>query len=217
MKAALYVLLGAAAALAWAIARKRSEHRPLAWALSVALLSEAIIEVLLEAFPPTLDPSAPPHQGTALLAVYANRALFLVWPGTLAALALRVLARAPAWPAGLAYLAASAYAIGSYPELRFESLRKFYLGVELTALLIGFVSMFAYGRRAWRKESPDISVVCASLLVAAHFVAVLSTYGGPVFPVTAWLPMRAAYLVILSTVVLLQGGTLWLQRSNRAS
>lgn len=210
MTEALLSLLAAAAAVAWAVTRRRPEHRPIAFALSAAFLADVARVVLVYFFPPNLDLAAPLRTGSRLLAAYADRALYLVWPAALAGMALRVLAQRPAWPAAAAYVTASAYAIGSYASLRFDALRRFYLAAELVALLIGFAAFLTWLRRAWRKERPDLSVTIAALLVAAHLAAILSgPFTAGLFSAAAWAPMRGAYFVILAVVIVIQGGALW--------
>lgn len=214
MRPALFGLLAVAVALAWAMSARRREHRPIALALSVQTAAACARAALISFHPPNPDPSAPLRTGAALLAAYADRALVLVWPAALAALSLRTLAGVRAWPVALAYLGAAAYAIGAYPVLRFAALRRFYLAVDLLVLAVGVASIVAWGRRAWRRQGPEVWHEVTAALIAAHIAGVLVTYGGPIFSPRGWEPMRAAYILILSAVVLLHGGALWRSKST---
>jgi hypothetical protein len=148
MRLALYLLSAVATALAWIVARRRAEHGPIAWALSIALAADIGRAVLLAWVlpPPNLAPSTPPLEGALRIAIYADRALFAAWPAALAAVALRVLARRPAWPVAIGYVASVAVLVGWYPALRFDALRKAYLAIELAAGFVGFGALVFYRR-----------------------------------------------------------------------
>lgn len=208
MRLALYLLLGASVALAWLVARRRTEHRPIAWALSAALAAELGRAVVLEVVPPRLDPSAPPLAGAALLGRYVDRALWIAWPAALAAMSLRVLARRRSWPVAVGYVAAVVVLVVGYRALRFDALRKVYLAIELLSLAIGVGSLVTWYRRAWRRERAGLSVRVAGVLVAGHLAMIVTgPYRFGLFG-QAWALAHVAYVAILSAVILLHVGAL---------
>lgn len=217
MRATLYALATAAAVLAWAVTLRRPSHRPVALALSAALLADLAGEALLAwVLPPAnLDRATPPLVGALRWAVYADRALFIVWPAALAALALRVLARRSAWPVAAGYMLAVAVLAFSYPSTRFDVLRQAYLLVELAALAIGVASLVAWHRRSWGIERADITTTIAIVLVLGHLASVVSgPYRVGLFG-EAYDLNRLAYLAIFATVDLLQlGALIWEDTSN---
>jgi hypothetical protein len=58
MRIALYLMTGAATVLAWIVARGRSEHRPVAFALSIALAANLARAALLTWVLPPPEPTS---------------------------------------------------------------------------------------------------------------------------------------------------------------
>ena len=203
-------LLATAAALAWIIARLRPEHRPIALALTVGLAADVVRAILVRYFPPNLNPDSPLRTGAALAAAYVDRALFIVWPFALAAAAVRVLARWPAWPFAIGYVVAASVLIAGYPSLRHETLRKTYLALDLLVLVPATGALAAWWIRGWRSaragEPPraDYSGRAVAMLVAGQIGIVISgPYRIGLFG-EAWELAIVGYVLIIGAVVLLQ-------------
>lgn len=213
MRSALYALLiTTAAALAWTIARRRPEHRPIALALSVGLVADAGQALLIHSFPPNLDPSAPLRTGGRLIAAYLGRALYLAWPYALAAAATTVLGHRRAWPLALLYAAGVAVVVLGYSWIRFDVLRKTYLALELVALAFGVASLARWYAAGWRRgragkpEPADFTGRTAAMLVAGQFVIVVTgPYRFELFG-ESWAIAQIGYAILLSAVVLLELG-----------
>ena len=208
---ALHALHAAAVILAWGCVRRVPAYRPVAFTLSVALAAELASEALIAWALPIPAPSqeiAPPYEGILRWAVYIDGALFIAWPAALAACALRVLAERREWPVALAYTAVSVALAASYPEVRGAALRRWYLGVDITASLIGLASLITWLRRHWGTKRPDLAVTVTAVLVAAHFTTIIAgpyRFGlfGP-----EWYLAQLAYLLMFCLVILLEAAAL---------
>jgi hypothetical protein len=129
----------AAGLLAW----RRRDHRPFAvWSVgtTTATIARGIMATTIL---PVRPLSAPPFTGAARIAFHVDEALFLASAVSLsvAAIVLCVERRALAWLPTLAWVVAVAYLATHYPEIRGESLRKFYLAAELAALAASVASL----------------------------------------------------------------------------
>ncbi|XXT24840.1 hypothetical protein WME94_25230 [Sorangium sp. So ce429] len=217
MREALLALAIAAPVLAWAVALRRPAHRPIAWALSACCIAElahsALMTWVLPA--PNMDRATPPLQGALRWAIHAERATYLVSPAAFAALALRVLALRPAWPAVLGYTVSVLALALTYPWSRFDVLRKALLAAELAAVAVEVASAVSWHRRTWRRERADISATVALVIVAMHLSAVLAgAYRVGLFG-EAWALSQLVYFGGFTTVILLQLGALaWPQTSD---
>jgi hypothetical protein len=151
-----------------------------------------------------LDPAAVPLSGLGRVGGHIEHAGFLVWSGGIAALSLAVLARRPARWALAAYGVAVAVLVVSYPAIRGEDLRRYYLACEMLALATALVSGVAW----WRRREPPTLPAAAALLIAALDIAVLfGPYRVGLF--TSWRFAQAVYVVLYLVLVVIQGGALW--------
>src|SRR4051812_1163686 len=90
-----YALSLTATALAWGIARRHVEHRPIAMLLSLGLASDVGRRLLNIAVLSTPGPYA----GTARVAYHIEQALYLAWLAGVTATSLRLfIPRRPLWP-----------------------------------------------------------------------------------------------------------------------
>jgi hypothetical protein len=140
-----------ATSLAWPMARRRPEHRPVAWLLTFGLVSDLIRRGLqgLVLGPAYVALAGAPATGWVRVAAHVEQALFLAWPAGLAALTLWTYLRWRPWPVVLGYATTIAVLIIGYPGLRGALVRKAYLGFELAcvALAVGaFVHWIAFRR-----------------------------------------------------------------------
>jgi hypothetical protein len=211
--AAAIVLLYMAALMALALARYRADYGPVArflLAVSVADLARMgaqrwLIAPAWEAQRAAgLDPAAVPLSGLGRIGGHIEHAGFLVWSAGVASLALVVLARRKVWPALATYGAAVAVLVATYPLIRGDALRRYYLGAELFALATALASAVAW----WRRREPPTLPVAAALLISALDIAVLF---GPyrVGLWTSWAIAQAVYVVLYLVLVVIQGGALW--------
>jgi hypothetical protein len=205
---ASYAALGAAVALAWAVASKRPEHRPVALALSLLFVSDLARRALRVL---VLDPvrSAAPFQGGARVAAAATMALTLAWPAALAAVALVVFVRRPAWPSVIAWALASGALIASYPAIRGAALARCYLAAEMLSCVVALACAVVWYRRSTERTSPAQAVL---LILIAGELASLAVW--PFGPFDRWDLVRAMNFVTFGVVILLQGGSLWESRSR---
>lgn len=204
MKLALYLLAGLAALLAWIVAQRRPDHRPVAAALSLALAANLGRAALIAwVLPP---PDQGPFHGALRLAIAADRALYLAWPALVAALALTTLARRRAWPVAIAHGAIVLALALTYPATRFDTLRRFYLAAELAAALVGVASAASWYRRA---RPANVTTLAAAFLVAGHLATVIAgPYRFGLFG-EAWILATWIYLAVMTTLILLHLGSLW--------
>jgi hypothetical protein len=205
MRIALYLMTGAATVLAWIVARGRSEHRPVAFALSIALAASLARAALLTWVLPPPEPTSAPWSGWLRVAGVLDSALYLAWPAALAALALLTLGRRSAWLVAAGFSVVVAFMTVVNP--RGDDLRQTYLAAELVALFSCAVSLIAWYRR--REERANTTTLSAGVMVAGHFATVLTgpyRFGlfGKVWALAQW-----AYLAIIGIVLLLHVGSLW--------
>ena len=208
----LHVLNAAAVVLAWVCVWRFPAYRIVALTLAVGFGAELVRQALVLWVlppPPASAEVARPLEGALRWAIYVDRAMFIAWPAALAACAVRVLAERRAWPVAVAYAAVVVALATSYPVARWGSLRLWYLGVDLTASLVGVASLAFWLRRHWGKKRADLAVTVTALIVAGHLASVLAgPYRFGLFG-AEWYLIQLAYLLLFSIVILLQGGALW--------
>jgi hypothetical protein len=210
---AVYLASIAAVVLAWAIARRRSEHRPAAILLSVGLASDVIRRALYfgALAPAYLRFGQAPFEGWARVAGNLDQALFLLWPAALVALARvgfgRASARRSLAQVAAAWATAAAALVIAYPLTRGAVLARCYLAVEIAALLAVAVTIGAWVRE---RRSPELHHVAVALAATAE----LCTLGGPwrINLFGSWPLAQTVYFTLFVVLLVLQGGSLWLSR-----
>ena len=210
MRLALYLLATTAAVLAWTLSRRSPQHRIVAWCFTAYVVANAARGLLLAyVLPP---PEGPPLEGTLLAALYADRAFYLVWRACLAAMAVSVLLKRRIWSVGVVYAASVVALALAYPVTRGEVLRKVYLAADLAALFVGIASLAVWVRR---REPSDLTTRIVGVIFVSHLVAVIvGPYRFGLFG-AEWVLQQAAYIVIWSIIILLQGNDL--RTSSRSS
>jgi hypothetical protein len=202
----LFFLSFAVTGLAWVIASRRLEHRPVAWFLTVSLIADIIRWPLsahvLRTGHQRFDPA--PFSGWYRVACHLDDALFLVWPAGITALAMVVFLGRRPWVVLAAWaLTVAAIAI-MYPVTRGYVLSLCYLAAEIAALTatIGFYAVW------WRRrEPPTLQNVCTLLIFCAEIATLIGPYSGNIF--TTWDLAQASFATLYVTLFVIQGGALW--------
>ena len=202
---ALYLLSALAALLAWAVARRHRDHRPVALLLTYGVASDLARRLLWTLLPPPRL-GAPPLQGLARVFGHLEHALFLGWSFGVAALALWTLARRRPRLIAVLYVAAVAGLVVGYPAIRGDALRRYYLAVELAAALVGVACGVSWYRRG---QPATITSLTSGFLVAGHLAYVVAgPYRFGLFG-QAWVLANWIYLAVITTLILLHLGSLW--------
>ena len=200
-------------ALAWAVARRRPEHRYVAGALSVGLAADLARQALIVwVFRPARAASGgAPFTGLARIAADADNALFLAYPCALAALSVWTFLRRRPWPVLVVYALAVAGLAAAYPASRGGALARVYMAVELASVAVtagAFVMWF------WRRETPTLTHG-VTLLLGAVEVATLVPYKLSFF--SSWSVARASYMTLYVVLIVLYGGVVWGSGSSSVS
>jgi len=208
MTIALFVALALAVLLAWVLAAKRPEHRPIALLLSVVLAAEVAQGVL------EFGVLAPlrarfgvlvPWTGWARVAVHLAEAVWLVWPASIVATSLVVFAGRKPWPAFLGWAVFVAGIVLGYPSARDGSLPRVLGGSLVLSVAISVGLLIEWFRRA---ATPATS---AHFSLAMILAIELNSLGAAwrVGPLEHWDLSQVVYSVLLGALILLQGRFLW--------
>jgi hypothetical protein len=197
-----------AAVTAVLVARRREEHRPIAWFLTLVAVTDLPEIVLVVLGVATRLPDAP-FTGLARLGLHVRQALYLTWPFGFMATCIAVFLRRNPWPLGILYgIAVAAFAL-SYPEIRGADMAKAYLAIEIGCLLVGFGVLVQW---AWRRRSPSLTHITAIILLFGEAAVLFGPWRRDVF--ATWDMARIMYLVIYMSLALLQGGYAWKQSTS---
>jgi hypothetical protein len=194
-------------ALAWAVARRRADHRPIAWFLTAALAADVLrwpLRVFVIAPARAARIADEPFAGWVRATWHVHEALFLVWPVGIAALFVWLFLRRRPWAIGVACAALVAYLVATYPETRGAVLQRWYLGAELAAVA---VSVGACVQWLWRRESPKLPHACAIMIGCVEVALFIGPFRGNVF--TTWDLARLGYVILYVALAVVQGGSLW--------
>jgi hypothetical protein len=206
-----------AAALAVWIGRGRSEYRAVAGLIGgttivdvvrLALQARVIGPASGQMVAAGINPVEVPFTGWVRFASDVDRVLFLTWPAGLAALCLWVYGKRRPWPIVVVYALAAAAVVIGYPTLRYDALRRFYLGAELAALAVGVVAFV----RWVRSEPPRLAHVATSFVLVIDIgVLVFGPWRWGLFG--AWNLAQIMYAVLYAALIVLQLGALWIPPS----
>lgn len=210
---ALYGLSAVAMVLAWTLARRSAEHRPIAWLLSAGLGVDLARRALRTFYiVPVIRPlRGHPLTGLPLAVSHVNDALFLTWPAALAACALVVyLGRRP-WPAAMAWLAVVAGLVAFHP---YESTGM--LGRALTGAQLAGVAVALGCAATWYLSTSRAPTTTAQASLAVIIGSELATLVGSwrVGVFDNWHVSQILFLLLYVLLVVLQGGFLWSSRSR---
>jgi hypothetical protein len=212
--ALIYVFSALATALAWALSRRRPQHRPVATLLTFGLASD-LAQRALKAYVLTPGYAAlgkAPATGWLLVARHADQALFLAWPAGLAALTMWVYLKRRPWPIALGYAAAVlGIVILGYPAIRGPDLHKPYLAVELACVAVATGAFLHW--IAFRKDPPTATHWMTILMVGTEVAGIIA---GPwrLGLFSSWNVAQFGYLLLYATLVAVQGVVLWMISSS---
>jgi hypothetical protein len=213
MTIALLGMLAIASVLAWVLAARRPEHRPAAIVLTVGMAVDVIGHlydgVVLAPIRAELGMQAP-WTGWARAAGALAHAIALLWPATLVGCALVAFPGKRPWPAFAGWAAFVVVLAMTHPMASDGSLQRFLTAAQSVGALTAAVIVARWFFRATRAaNSAQLILACVTL---AEVVSLLGTwrYG----PFERWMVSRAAYLMMLTSVVIAQGRYLWSPRSQ---
>jgi hypothetical protein len=212
---ALYVVSAIATALAWVLARRKPEHRPIAYLLSAGLasdLGQLALRPFLLHWIATLGDAT--WTGWPRVAAHANQALFMLWPATLAATSLVVFLGRKPWVVVVCYGVVVAEIVEWHPKASDGSLPRVYAMVQTAALLVavGSAAMWYLSSRETRGRATTAQAVLMFILS----VEVPSLAGAWRIGIFAnWHLVQIAALIMFILLIMLQGVFLW--RSLRSS
>jgi hypothetical protein len=214
MIVALYLLSAVATALAWALAQRKAEHRPIAYLLTAGLGADVARRILrtlyLGAEIKRLGPDVP-WTGWPRVAATTSHALFLAWPASLASAALVVFLRRHAWPPFAVYVAAVAAIVVFHPIAGNGSLGRAFTAAQLAsvAVSIGCGLTWYLGPS---KPPTSTAQTALSLIVGVELTTIAFAWRRGIF--TDWHLTQAVYVVLYAVLIIMQGGLVW--QSNRS-
>lgn len=205
---AIFVVSTAAAALAWVVARRRLEHRPIAMLLSAGLafnaallaLNVAVLAPMRERFG-----MAAPWTGCARAAGHLADALELAWPASVVATALVVFAGRKPWPAFLGWAALVAAMVATHPTAADGSLGRVLTAAALFSAIVSAGLFVAWYRRP-RKPTTSAHYALA-MIVAIELASLVAAWR--VGPFEHWDLSQVVYMVLFVALVALQGRLVW--------
>lgn len=208
MKGALIALEAITALLAWMLARKRSDHKPIALLMSAAIFGD-VTQWVLDAMvitPLRKDLGlATVWPGWAGVAGHAVDAVWLMWPASVVGASLVVFARRQAWGALFGWVTSIALLFAMRPYAGDGSQGRFLSAVQVTADLISLGLAVRWLKQKKDPATPAQAVL--AVIVANEMVSLLAAWW--VGPFDRWGIMQASALIILCVISMLQGRFLW--------
>jgi hypothetical protein len=206
---ALYVVSAIATALAWVLARRKPEHRPIAYLLSGGLASDLAQHALhpfLLHWIATLGDAT--WTGWPRVAAHAYQALFMVWPAALAATALVVFLGRKPWVVIVFYAVVVAEVVEWHPKARDGSLPRVYAMVQTAALLVavGSAAMWYLSSRGTR-ERATTAQAAVMFILSVEVPSLAGAWRIGIF--TNWHLAQIAALAMFVLLITLQGVFLW--------
>jgi hypothetical protein len=208
MNRALWLALVVVTAMAWALASKRREHRPIAVLLSLGLAAEVAQRALSVAVLAPLRAALGvdvPWSGWARAAGLLYDAVALTWPAALVGAALVVFAGRRPWAALLGWSFAVAAFAGAHPIAGDGSQARAYTAVQTLAVAIA--AGLGLGWIRGRATPATTAQYALAMMVIAELVSLLGAWRVGLFE--GWPIAQALYLVMFGVVALVQGRFLW--------
>ena len=199
-----------AAAIAFMIARKHRDYRPVAAFLAGTALADLALAALIVADAPTTLSDAP-LVGLARFVGHARQGLYLVWPAGLVALVVTVFSGRFPRIVPVAYAMTLAVLVLGYPMLEGVLLRRLYLGIELSALVAAIAAVVQW---PWRLEPLTVPHVMTLLLLSGEVGLLLGPWHHDLF--AGWDAGRMTYSTAYALLIALQLGILWRSPASSA-
>jgi len=210
---ATYLLSALATALAWTLARRSVEHRPVAYLLSAGLAVDLVRRALRISYilPVVRSMRGQPLSGLPLVASHVNDALFLIWPAALAACALFVFMKRKPWPVLAAYTATIAGLVFFHPYESTGMLGRVFTSFQLVCVVasLGFAATWYLSPSTERTSTAQASV---TVIVAGELATFVGAWRVGVFD--NWHISQILYLLLYAVLSVMQGGFLWQSRSR---
>jgi hypothetical protein len=216
MMIAYLVMLAATTLLAWVVAERRPEHRPIALLLSAQLAAElALLALAVGVLAPLraeLGVSVP-WTGWARVAGHLADALWLVGSALVVAAALVVFAGRKPWPAFAGWACAVAALVVVHPIAGDGSQGPMLSAAQGLATVVSAGLFVAWRRRATKPATP--AQFCLTMIVANELISLLGAWWAG--PFQRWSVTQFSAWLVLGVLVLLQGRSLWTTRLSPSS
>jgi hypothetical protein len=212
MRAVLLGLVGVSAIMAWALAQRRSDHRPIAWLLSVGFFGDAMQWALsVHVIAPLRTALGEgPWTGWADVAGCIVDAVWLAWPAAVLGAAIKVYTNWSTWLAlaGWALALAATRSIDAEPGGVLTA-------AQATAAAISVAIATAWLRRCRTAEPISPARAVLTFLIAHELVSLLAARW--VGPFARWHVLQGSILLVLAVVIALQGRSLWATKLSLSS
>jgi hypothetical protein len=204
----LYALSALATVLAWALAFRRAEHRPVAYLLTIGLATDAARHVLTVFVirPIAVSFGNAPWTGWARAAGVLDESLFMAWPVAIIGASLVVFLKRRVWPAWVTYAALIAWVAIAHPMTLDGSLQRFFTAVQLVSSMIAIGCGLTWYRSDSKTQSTTAQLALA-LIAGVELVSIAFAWRVDIF--TKWHLAQAVYLVLYATLIIIQGGIVW--------
>jgi hypothetical protein len=206
MMAAFFAVMVGAVLLAWILATKRPEHRPVAVLLSIGLgvdVGRHVYDVaVLAPLRASLGVDVP-WTGWARVAAFGAHAMTLAWPAAIVATALVVFAGKKPWAAVIAWAIVLAVLAVVHPIASDQAKA---LALVQALSIVGSAGIgYAWYRRT---TTPATSAQFAlAMIVTAELVSLFGAWR--LGPFAAWPISQTLYLSMFGILVVIQGRFLW--------
>jgi hypothetical protein len=207
MGLAFYAVVLAATALAWTLARRRPEHRPVAVLLSVAIVADVAVHLYDVAViaPLRAELGLGPWTGWARAASVLYNAAQLAYPAILVATVLHVFKAARPWLAAIGWTFAVAYFVVAHPVGGDGSQARALTIADAAAATVALAVVVRWYARA---RQPATSAQYAMALIAsAELASLIGAWR--VGPFAAWPVSQVLYVALYAALALVQGRYLW--------
>jgi len=206
MMAVFFAAMLGAVVLAWVLASRRPEHRPVALLLSVGLAVDVGRHVYDEAVVAPLRDSLGvdvPWTGWARAVGFGADAITLMWPTAIVAAALVVFAGRRPWGAVVGWGGVLVVLAVAHPIAGSQAVA---LALVQALSIVGSAALgYAWYRRT---TTPATSAQLAlAMIVTAELVSLLGAWR--IGPFAAWPISQTLYLSMFVILVLVQGRFLW--------
>ena len=201
---AAFALRVIVAGLGIALARRRSEHKPVAAFLALLVALDMVRVYVLR---PIYLSHPRPYVGIARIVFHMGQAIFFAWPAGVAVLGWKVFLNRRPWPPLAAYAMVLAVVVIGYPAVRETRLAY----VHTITCLASIIAVLCCAAIWMRRKTPPRPEHAATLLLP---LLELSLLAGPYYPALPdpfknWSIAQVTYAVLWSVLALVHIGVLW--------